>query len=394
MINPKYFSQKNVVDPIKKGVIGLLLMLVPFLSTAQDTSKVGDTSNLRVIKDTSRLRIVFAGDMMGHMPLVSSTYNDSLKTYDYSPIFTYIKPFISSADLAVVNLEVTLAGPPFSGYPQFSSPDALANCLKEVGFNVLITANNHSLDRRKKGVERTITVLDSLQILHTGTFKDSVEKNRSYPLIVNKNNISVAFLNYTYGTNGIQVQSPNIINYIDTAEIRKDIKKCQGKVDFIIVTTHWGVEYERFPNNEQRKLADFIRKCGANAIVGSHPHVIQPLQKIYNVKDSSDYIPVLYSLGNFVSNQRDRYTNGGIIYELDLEKVISTKIKSYGYLPVWVFKGIIDGKTSYRLIPRSFYEDAVKSCHMDAQSKQDCQEFFKDTNQHLQNMVEIISNKL
>ena len=390
MINRIYFSQKKLLEPLMRAMIGLLLMLVSFSSAAQGTPAVNDTSHLQINTDTSRLKIVFAGDMMGHMPLVSSTYNDSLKTYDYSPIFEYIKPYISSADLAVVNLEVTLAGSPFSGYPQFSSPDALANCLKDVGFDVLITANNHALDRGKKGVVRTIIVLDSLHILHTGTFKDSAEKNRSYPLIVNKNNISVAFLNYTYGTNGIKVQAPNIINYIDTAEIRKDIKKCQGKVDFIIVTTHWGIEYERFPNIEQRKVADFIRKCGANAIIGSHPHVIQHLQKVYDRKDSTDFIPVLYSLGNFVSNQRDRYTNGGIVYELDLEKVAFTKIKSYGYLPVWVFKGMINGKTSYKLIPRFSYDAAIKACHLDTQNKQDCQQFFKDTSQHLENMTEIM----
>jgi poly-gamma-glutamate synthesis protein (capsule biosynthesis protein) len=225
--------------------------------------------------------------------------------------------------------------------------------------------------------------------MHTGTFKDSAERSKSYPLIVKKNDISIAFLNYTYGTNGLKVQPPNIINYIDTALVRKDIKKCQGLVDFIIVTVHWGIEYERFPNYDQRKAADFMVQCGANAIVGSHPHVIQPMQKIYNPKDSLDSIPVLYSLGNFVSNQRERYRDGGIIYELNIEKTNTTKIKSCAYLPVWVYRGYIGGKMSYKLIPYFSYDEAVKTINLDAQGKQKCLEFFNDTSQHLGNMAEV-----
>jgi poly-gamma-glutamate synthesis protein (capsule biosynthesis protein) len=343
------------------------------------------------VSDTSRVRIVFAGDMMGHMPVIDATYNDSTKSYNYTPIFEYIRPYISSADLAVVNLEVTLAGPPFSGYPQFSSPDALANGLKDDGFNLFITANNHSLDRGKQGMERTIKVLDSLQIMHIGTFKDSVEKSKQYPLFMIKNNIILAFLNYTYGTNGLKVQYPNIVNYIDTAEIRKDIKICRNQADFIIVTIHWGTEYQRFPNKEQREIAEFIQKCGANAVIGSHPHVIQPMERFYNTKDSADYFPIMFSLGNFVSNQRDRYRDGGIIFELNLEKITSTKIKSCAYLPVWVYKGTFLGKTVYRLIPPDRFSDAVNTYVLDDKDKQKCIEFFNDTREHLKNMDEVIN---
>jgi 2',3'-cyclic-nucleotide 2'-phosphodiesterase (5'-nucleotidase family) len=355
------------------------------------TSVSGFTQSLNSwTADTSRIRIIFAGDMMGHMPLVSSAYVDSSKTYNYLPIFDYVKQYVSSADLAVVNLEVTLAGPPFSGYPQFSSPDALANALKEVGFDLLITANNHSLDRGKKGVERTIKVLDSLQILHTGTFKDSIDKSKSNPIIIKKNSFTIAFLNYTYGTNGIKVQSPNIINYIDTADIRRDISNSRKLAEFVIVTTHWGIEYERSPNNEQRRIAEFMRKCGANAIVGSHPHVIQTMQKLYNANDSSEFVPVIYSLGNFVSNQRERYRDGGIIYELCLEKTNTvTKIESYGFLPVWVYRGTLNSKAKYQLIPPSQCDVAAKALNMDDQNKQKCLEFFNDTRQHLNNMTEV-----
>lgn len=344
----------------------------------------------RLSSDTSRLKIVFAGDMMGHMPQISAAYNDTSKTYDYTPVFEYVKTYITSADLAVVNLEVTLAGKPYSGYPQFSSPDQLADNLKKVGFDMLITANNHCVDRGKQGLERTIQVLDSAHIPHTGTFKDSTDKQKNNPLFMVKNNISLAFLNYTYGTNGISVQSPNLVNYIDTANIRRDIDVCKAHhADFIIVTLHWGIEYERYPNAAQRSVATFIRNCGANAIIGSHPHVIQPVERFYHAHDSTDYFPVVFSLGNFVSNQRDRYKDGGLIFELNLEKTTATKTSSCLFLPVWVYRGTIKGKTDYRLIPPFKFEQASSALSIPAADKTKCNEFFADTRLHLNNLKEV-----
>lgn len=347
-----------------------------------------------LFSDTTRLRIVFAGDMMGHMPQISAAYNDSTKTYDYKPVFEYLQPYISAADIAVVNLEVTLAGKPYSGYPQFSSPDELAENLKEIGFDMLITANNHCIDRGKQGLERTIAVLDSANIPHTGTFKDSTDKQKNNPLFIEKNNIRLAFLNYTYGTNGLKVQSPNFVNYIDTSNIRKDISVCKAHgSDFIIVTIHWGIEYERYPNTNQRSIAAFIRKCGANAIIGSHPHVIQPVERFYDANDSSAYFPVVFSLGNFVSNQRDRYKDGGLIFELNIEKTNTTRLKSCFFLPVWVFRGNIKGKTDYRLIPPFKYQEASAKLSIGDTDKVKCNEFYSDTRLHLNNIKEVNSDQ-
>ena len=178
---------------------------------------------------------------MGHDSQIASAYNAATKSYDYTSCFQYIKPYIESADLAIGNLEVTLAGPPYKGYPQFSSPDELAVTLRNIGFDALVTANNHSVDRGKQGIIRTIDVLDSLKIPHTGTFKDSAERAASYPLMLYKHGFSIALLNYTYGTNGIPVRKPNIVNPLDTALIRRDLLRAkESKPDVIIVFTHWG----------------------------------------------------------------------------------------------------------------------------------------------------------
>jgi poly-gamma-glutamate synthesis protein (capsule biosynthesis protein) len=147
----------------------------------------------------------------------------------------------------VGNLEVTLAGPPYKGYPQFSAPDELAIALKEIGMDVLVTANNHSLDRGRKGVERTIEMLDSLKIIHTGTFRDTVNRMNDYPLFIQKNGFVLALLNYTYGTNGIPIPEPNVVNMLDTVLMKKDITRAkEGKPDFIVVFTHWRKELLSF----------------------------------------------------------------------------------------------------------------------------------------------------
>src|SRR5512133_254620 len=175
--------------------------------------------------DTSRLQLVFTGDIMGHDEQITGAWNADSSRYDYEPTFRYLKPYLEQADIAIGNLEVTLAGPPYKGYPQFSSPDALATAARDAGFDVFIQANNHALDRGAKGFRRTLRVLDSLKIVHTGTFLDSTDRAMNYPLILEKNGVRIALLNYTYGTNGLVIEKPSIIKRIDTAIIRLDLQK-------------------------------------------------------------------------------------------------------------------------------------------------------------------------
>ena len=169
--------------------------LLPNTSYCQRKStKIADTF------DT--ITLVFGGDLMGHGPQIQAAKIDSTDSYDYKPGFHFLQKSIQTADFAVANLEVTLAGPPYKGYPQFSSPDDYALNMKQLGFDLLVTANNHSQDGGKRGLLRTLHVLDSFKLDHTGTFADTAEFEREYPYITEINGLKIAILNYTYGTNG------------------------------------------------------------------------------------------------------------------------------------------------------------------------------------------------
>jgi poly-gamma-glutamate capsule biosynthesis protein CapA/YwtB (metallophosphatase superfamily) len=347
-----------------------------------------------VTPDTTKLKLVFIGDVMGHMPVVNSAWVDSLNRYDFNPIYEYVTSYITKADVAVANLEVPLAGKPYSGYPQFSSPNELGESLKNNGIDVAILANNHALDRGKKGLLHTLKILDSLEIQHTGIFKDTAERRKKYPLFLVVNKIKLAILNYTYSTNGIKAEKPVIVNYLDTSVIKKDIELChKHKADFIIVNLHWGIEYDRFSNKEQHSIANFIARNGAHAIVGSHPHVIQPFAYVYPFKqDSLLTVPVQFSIGNFISNQRDRYRDGGIIFELNIVKTGTKSVISTGFMPVWVYKGLYHGKMMYKLIPPAKLGNAMQRFQINKADSTKCSEFFNDTRQHLSNLKEIINN--
>ncbi|MBQ6098048.1 MAG: CapA family protein [Bacteroidales bacterium] len=300
------------------------------------------------------LRLVFAGDLMGHMPLHKAAQQPD-GSYNYEPCFRYIKDYVESADLAIVNLEVTLAGKPYTGFPCFSSPDAYAAAARDAGFDIFATANNHCVDKGRRGIERTLRILDSLDILHLGTYADEQQRMETYPLIINRNGIRLALLSYTYGTNGIAVPKPNVVNLIDTAQMLQDIKKAQRHgADFIIALMHWGVEYQRHNNREQQRIARWLFDHGCGAVVGAHPHVVQNLAIDANPDNGRYPEPVVYSMGNFFSNQQDEDCNGGIMFELELiKKANATEVYSCAYMPVFVHRAVVGGRRQYRLVPAS-----------------------------------------
>ncbi len=332
-------------------------------------------------QDTTHLSLLFLGDIMQHDSQIKSAYNTKATayTYDYAPCFQFVKPYIEAVDLAIGNLELTLAGPPYKGYPQFSAPDELAIALKDIGMDVLVTANNHCVDRGKKGLDRTIEMLDSLKILHTGTFRDTVERLNDYPLIIEKNGFTLALLNYTYGTNGIPVTKPNVVNLIDTAQIRKDIVKAKEAIpDFIIVFTHWGQEYQSQPSAQQRMITEFCFTNGVQLVIGSHPHVLQPMEWR---KEKNQL--VTYSLGNFVSGQRDRYKDGGAMLQVSFTMIIkdsvaTTQIDSAGYILEWVYR-TADVNKDYYIMPVSSFESDTTGFIKDEASRLSFKTFVEDS---------------
>ena len=364
---------------IRKGLTISIFLLICSGFCRQALSQQG-TSPAEV-----RLRVVFAGDIMGHDTQIASALATGNEGYDYHPCFQYLKPYLTEADIAIGNLEVTLAGPPYKGYPQFSSPDELADALKEAGFDILVMANNHALDRGTQGFERTIELLDSKGILHTGTFQSTWERSLSYPLVVQKNGVRVALLNYTYGTNGLRVPPPYMINRIDTLQMREDLMKAaSAEPDFILVTMHWGTEYQLTENSQQRELAAFLFRNGADAIIGSHPHVVQPIRG----EGKGDL--VAYSMGNFISNQRPRYRDGGILFQLDLVKRLDgTAIEGHAYLPFWVWKPATKKGTRFTLVPANLDPSLLSDPPMSTEDRSKMRQFLMDTRANLEGRAEV-----
>jgi poly-gamma-glutamate synthesis protein (capsule biosynthesis protein) len=305
-----------------------------------------------------KVSLLFIGDIMGHDEQIWSAENRETHAFNYDTVFSYISDEISEADIAIANFEVTLSGVPYTGYPAFSSPAELAAACKKAGIDYMVTANNHAADRGKRGIISTINKLDSLGIPHTGTFLDSAQRDSLYPMIIEKNGVSLALLNYTYGTNGITVQAPAIVNIVDKNLIVKDLEKARNKnPDAVVVFLHWGTEYDTVPSKSQTDMAQYLFDKGADLIIGSHPHVLQKM--IWTKCDSciKDRI-VVYSLGNFVSNQRRPKTNGGSMVRIELEKKDSSlTVADAAYYLTWVYTPIENYRKRFFVLPCSKFEN-------------------------------------
>lgn len=266
--------------------------------------------------------LLFVGDAMQHQGQLDAAKAAGGGTrYDYSDCFTFIAPAITEADYAVCNLEVPLGGgTDYSGYPCFSAPDSYVQALKDAGFDMFLTANNHCLDRRDRGARRTITALDSLGVDHIGTYLNQQDRLEKVPFIKNINGIKFGFLNYTYGTNGIEPADGVEVALIDKKRMADEIKLTrEAGAEIVVVTIHWGVEYVLLQNHNQENIADFLVDQGVDLIIGGHPHVIQPMKVVRNEKENKDVL-VVYSLGNFISNMKTADTRGGALVRARVER--------------------------------------------------------------------------
>lgn len=309
----------------------------------------------RAIEASDTASFIFIGDVMGHQSQLISAYDADADSYQYLDVFKPMVPFFQQADFAIANLEVPLNAPPYSGYPSFSSPPELARDLKASGIDILMTANNHCVDKGKRGLKRTIETLDSLEIRHTGTFLDKAQRDTSNLLILEKGKIKVGLLNYTYGTNFIAVPSPFVVNMLDTTQMKKDLAEARQKaLDKLIVFLHWGKEYELTPSTAQIELATFLFNEGVDIIIGAHPHVLQPMQMV-SAQDGDKL--VVYSLGNFVSSQRTTPRDGGAVVKFSLVKIAdTTHIAERGYLLTWVHNYQKNGRAHFEVLPCANYE--------------------------------------
>ncbi len=363
-------------------------ILFAIISCSEISSRNTNLSNQKKgeLYDTVSLAIV--GDLMCH----SQQFNQAKKDtgYDFNPAFAPVKKYLESADFTFGNLETVTAGAAlnYTGYPMFNTPVQYLDALKNAGFDVLTTANNHSLDRGFVGVEKTIVELNNRGFLHTGTARSLDERNNS--LILTKNNTKLGVLAYTYGTNGIKIPDGKsfCVNLIDTLQIKEDILKSkQYGADVVLVFLHWGNEYQRFPNDSQKSLESYIRKNGGLLVFGSHPHVLQP------VNADSDYKTgfTIFSMGNFISAQRKQYTDCGIIVKIKLIKNLATNEVSVikaNFVPTYV-----STQNGFRILP---VYDALESInnksvnHLSYTSsiieQTRIKEVWNETNKHMTNM--------
>lgn len=281
------------------------------------------------------------GDVLIHRSL----YNDA-KTesgYDFAPMFELVEPYIKMADLAMANQESVIGGEPMglSDYPNFNSPFEIGTTLKEIGFDAVTMANNHTLDRGEQAILNAVEHWDSIGMVYTGAY--SSHEDREALRVVESNGISFALLGYTYGTNGIPIPEGKdyLVNVIDADRIKEEIKAASDMADVIVVNLHFGKEYERIPNSSQKELASELAVAGADIIIGHHPHVLQPFEWIEQEDGRKTF--VAYSLGNFISGQEGVYREIAGILHLEVEKRVlgedsSIKLGSPAFLPTWTHK--------------------------------------------------------
>lgn len=285
------------------------------------------------------------GDIMCHNTQYWDAYNKETGEYDFSYVFDEINYYTKTADIAVGSLETSFAGKErgYSNYPTFNSPDALAYAIKKIGIDVLSTAGNHCLDMGFSGLSRTIDVLDDADISHLGTYK--TQEERDTILFKYVKGIKIAFINYTYGTNGIPVPSGKnfCVNIINKDLIKKDIENAKSQnADIIIACMHWGTEYRTTANSEQEDLANFLFDNDVDIILGNHPHVLEQMEKrTITLKDSSTKDGfVIYALGNFICDQNAQNTRNSIILNLTITKHADKKITidKVKYTPIYMYK--------------------------------------------------------
>lgn len=298
------------------------------------------------------------GDIMCHNSQYKDAYNSSTDTYDFSYVFEDIKNYISEADIAIGNLETTFAGKArgYSNYPTFNTPEQLAYNLKDFGIDVVSTANNHCMDKNYSGLVSTINYLNDAGISHVGT--NTSVKDQNTILVKNVNGIKITFLAFTYGTNGIPIPSDKsyAVNLIDENLILNQISLAkQQNPDLICVSMHWGNEYQIKQNAEQERLTNLLLQNGVDIILGSHPHVLQPMEKkTITLEDGSTKdCFVIYSLGNFMSGQTITNTRNSVILNMNFTKngeSEKTTIDSVSYIPIYMYKSSSVRTQRYRVI--------------------------------------------
>lgn len=381
-------SPKNYSPILFLRFLPLFFLIISSFSVHSLLGPHYSAAGTNEVDSTITLHLGFVGDLMCHQPIYESA-RVKPDSFDFAPMFSYVLDHLSAPDVMIGNLETVCAGKErtYSGYPRFNTPDSYIDALKNSSFDFLVTGNNHSMDRGEFGVLKTLEKLRSLGISSAGTY--SGKPDRDSVRIIETNGIKSAILNYTYGTNGILLPRGKsyLVNIIDTALIRRDIDSAIRKApDLLVVVFHFGTEYKREPDDYQKRIVDFTIRAGADIIIGSHPHVIQRMERFVTNNGRIDTGFVAYSLGNFLSNQRWRYSDAGVILNIKLEKNRFTdriKISEIHPVPVWVYTGHYEGKRRYYILPATDSPDTLNYPFLSAPDRQNIKQAYEDTYQIL-----------
>ncbi len=353
------------------------------ISSDLTSSTESAPSEPQEVYKVSTATVVSTGDLLMHLPIITHAYDKTSKTYNFDNIFTYLSKYTSSADYAVANLETTLrgleGGATYSGYPKFNCPDEIVLSSKNAGFDMLLTANNHSYDTRIAGMQRTLEVIDSFGVARLGIVSKPEEKRYAVKEI---NGIKIGMTCFTYETgnknescialNGIPLTKEasalvNAFNYNELDKFYETVKAQMASMredgaEAYVLYIHWGNEYRVKSTKQQDEIAQGLCNLGIDVIIGGHPHVVEPIELFTSKTDPEHKTVCLYSLGNAVSNQRTErmdlktgHTEDGMLFSITFAKYSDGKVvlEYADILPTWVnlFTSKATGKKVYQIIP-------------------------------------------
>ncbi|WP_068676163.1 CapA family protein [Oceanobacillus sp. Castelsardo] len=346
---------------MKRKFAPVLLMFCSILfacAPLNDTTLISKNASLREVtlqpkEYTEEITISSIGDILIHSPVYQDAKGKN--GYDFVPMFDKVRPYLEDSTITVANQETMIGGEEIglSSYPSFNSPQEVGDALKEIGVDVVTIANNHTLDRGEKAIQRAIEHWETIDMMYTGSYKDERDRE-NLRVYKTEEGVSVAFLSYTYGTNGIPIPEGKdfLVNIINKEQIGNEIELAKNKADVVILSLHFGNEYERYPNDTQKDLVQFAADQGVHAVIGHHPHVLQPMEWVTG-KDGNKVL-VAYSLGNFLSNQQGLYKRiGGILQFTILKKTkgdhVNIEVHAPKFIPTYVT--FTPDWTDYQVVP-------------------------------------------
>lgn len=321
-----------------KKALALMMTMVFLLSACGKEEQTYRATAGKPVPEVKTVKLAVVGDIMVHDYQYNEAYDPATDTYDFMHNFQDAKEYFAGNDLVIGNLELTFGGTdrPYSSFPCFNTPDRFLDAVKDAGFNLLTTANNHSMDTGKAGLIRTLDKLDAYGIEHFGTYRSQEERDRIFYKDVN--GIRFAFLSYTYSTNGIPVPDDYLVNLLEEDLLVADIQEARKNADVVVVMPHMGNEYETYPRDIFVQWADLMFEAGADIVLASHPHVLQKME--YRKVDHGNGIHdgfIIYSLGNFISSQTTPPRNASIILHLTVEQVAEEppNVTEVSFVPIW-----------------------------------------------------------